>query len=705
MLYQQRQEITEDGFGKVTAVFRIADTYTNLFSGSPIEVDIFDFGSSKKTADTATGEQKEDEFDFSINSAKINTLEEYNAMVFTLECQASDRWVALFLHEGDTFTLGNVADKEFSGLARRKANARDLLWHGEEWDSNPDPIREWKFSAQSFGTAILDKLNIETETDDLVTTTGLIREAVADTAWLNANLVRPNLWAAYAETYHHGALNINVIFEKLRAIAETRIKTTIPDFALVFKPSNSGHKFMPAVPVQGSGSGEHRFKRYDGDSDLSHTLPFRLFDTTQGRQPYVSKSMLLPAALGEEWDKEHSWLRFANFTDLLYNFALAMGCSLIISETGGAGITVELVPLVGNAGSNVYIKDASTGDIDIQQLSNTDAASVYRADPGSYVVEGAEVIRTDVYSYPYASATATPPLGFDQNKLICVSVAPTLDDHEVRGWDFTAWGYSPWANATGYYTHSALLMYDASGGFVPAYSVICEVGGTAKHYLKLGDCINERLVIGSNKYSTEYSITMPYVSSFSNNADGSAASWKALKLWAGIELDGVSYTITDIERDFARWQTKIKLTNSSKYSFASTLPAVPTHAIKPPSDSGRTYTAGGTIEAGMPLSLIDTGEVYPLELFKGALNTYVGISTNSAAAGGQVGAVTSGFIKLRNFNASTAGAPVYWRAEGASHEPLLTDLETEEIYVRLGQAVDSLGTVELKDYLEYTHRK
>lgn len=705
MLYQQKQEIIEDGFGKVTAVFRIADTYPALFSGSPIEVDIFEFGSSKKTADTATGEQKEDEFDFSINAAKINSMSDYNAMVFALECQSSDRWVALFLHEGNTFSLGNVADKEFSGLARRKANARDLLWHGAEWSGEPEPLRDWKFSAQSFGTATLDSVNMDDVTDDEVTTQGIINEIMADSAWLTANVVRPNLWASHVDIYHHSAIAINAILEKFRLIAETRIKATIPDYTLTFEPCNSGHKFTPSIPTPAT-VGAYDFARYEPDTDMTHALPLRLFDSGSGRQGYVSKTMLSPVHADEVFDKAHSWLRFESLTDFLYNFALAMGCSLSITENGAAGVTVKFVPLVGNEGAAVYLKDATSGDIDIQQVSNTEKSSVYRADPASYIIEGMESVCVDEYSYPFADALLTPPNDVDANKLACVSIAPTLYDSQVKGRTFKPWGYSPYFLASSHYTHSGIHFYDEStGNFVPAYSVIYEIGGTAKNFLKLGDCINDRLVAGVNRYSIEYSVSIPYVSSFSNNADGSAPSWKTLKLWGGVSLDGVSYTITDIERDYSKWQTKIKLTNSSKYAFASTLPETPSRGIMPPRVQGAQYVAGEQIYSGVPMAMDPDGFAVVLLPWNSHMNRYIGVAVNDAAQGERVVAVDSGRVKLYGFSASNRGEPVYWRASGASHSPLLTDYETEEVSMRLGQAVDAQGTVELKDYSEITHRR
>ena len=183
-VYRQILQAEENGI-LVTEELIISDDYPSIFNPvGAIDVDIFEFGTSKKDLDK-NGAQQDDQFDFTLHAGKILTTDEQNCLTFILEAESLSRWCGYFIHETAVYTSGDLNDKEFSGKILPKLTGTDVKWDGAQWNDSPAPLREWKISAQTFSSAILDSCKLEDETVEGVINEGLLTQMLSDATWVH----------------------------------------------------------------------------------------------------------------------------------------------------------------------------------------------------------------------------------------------------------------------------------------------------------------------------------------------------------------------------------------------------------------------------------------------------------------------------------------------------------------------------------------
>lgn len=703
--YRQIKRKWEKGTGWVTAEMVISDSYANLFTQTGVEdVDIFKFNSSKEDLEK-NGAQKEDEFNFEMSDAKIKTTSDQDARDFVVTAETDNIWLALFVYETDPYTSGTVADKEFSGKIRSKISGQNIVSFGAQWGSNPNPLRDWKVSAQSLGAAVMESINMADKTVDSETVKGVLTEMAEDTTWVSDNVEDVESSKPGSLTYKtKNMIDMNIALEKLRGLVETRVKTDIPEFQLSFKASQSGFTFVPTEGKgDGSPKGGHHWAKWESRPDKAGRL--NLLDLTATEYlPYVSVNLFITGyGISDPDDKkelramekDYSFERYDNFKDFLYAIAPCFGCFCIIRNLSATHLEVEFVPKGDIDADEVFVCDYTGGDLDLQTEKVTE--KMYKGRANYVAVEGRDYYKVENgYSIPSEKFTQ----GSDEKgDLLALTVSPTLkgpsdwyESNSNRPHNFHN-TYNP--SSDPYFIHTAIYIkypLDEDYTFVtPAMQVVTVIDGDKYVYDNLAGCLNALSARNGLIHRAEYKRTIPWISRFSISPTGSNQSWKNCKVASIYTEDSREYLIAGIERDWDKYETLLRLTRSSKYNFANPIgtEAGIVYAGPERHPGAGSGIAGEALESGDAGMWGTDSKIYKMTAEHNNYGSYAGIIDNSVSEGGRVYLRNNEPVMNDEWE-FTPGKLVYVRTSdncNLSHESFLQKTDTEDLLICVGYAI------------------
>lgn len=712
-LYRQITRIG-DNAGEIVWEFVVSADYNELIGSTAeiSEVDIFDFESIKFDAEDNSLRQKEDELSFGMNEATISTPADEAAAALIKTSQYSDVWVALFAHDAtDWQATSRSADKLlFSGLIRRKSSGQDLIWHGDEWSNAPAPLRSWKYSAQSFGEAILDKVILPTKKDS---ETKEIKIGVLDKinlspiSSLKINYRSPNS-SGYSFSMFQNAIPMNDVIFSLVETAKAEIATKIPGFEMSVSFGHSSYLFGFEAP--------------------SDTAPELAGVQLAIQNVLIDHRLISPLKAADGMtiapDYAISWHRYENFTALLYNLAVCFGCQLKIKQTGAKSIHIDFKQVTDGIGEEVELIDASSATIDLQENEKWDDQGYY-CQASDLCNEGTDFCRKEegTDGETYLSRNKLP--GNYSNQFVerkgtpmPLCLAKTIQFVEVSGGmvsnPFSTPRFQNCDDPPGggnKKTHKAAwagMIYPFNADYYPVTRAFATVDGITQRFEKLSDLLNSKSIFQKKKYQTELKLELPFIKSL--RKAGGSPDIKNLQLFNRIKLDNVTYLITGIEIKPMEARVSLKLSNSSKFGLTQPLP--PT--ARPLGKTGiraedeldnsqpiETFLTAEAINAGDLVMLSSERKIKKYENKTENYGRYVGVAATSAVAGAQV--------VVRNSGTSAGvglsiGKPVYARIVGGVCKPspqrLTARSATEQTDICIGWA-KSVDTWELRPPIEF----
>lgn len=732
MQYRQKSEL-DDLNGRVYWEFVISDNYSDLFNPNPIDVDVFTFGSVKREGETSDSKQKDDEFDFTINEASIVTADDLAAVNLAKSGSSSDVWIALFEHESENFTPCDFNDKVFSGLIRRKITGDDLIWYGDQWSQTPNPIRTLKESAQDFGSAIFDKINLNDKTDENGNAkTGLLNTLTMSDIRATTGLTMLNMRSRLSQNpddwikvYFETPCLLNDVIKAICDKAVPIIQKSIPGFELTYKATESGYEYA----LQKLYADIHKLEIMPDTSFRA-----KLLDFTDGleRQPIIDWQLILkkdawfdtmPTVSDaknkftyDESGEALRWTRFETLTDLLYKIAICFGCVLRFKSITAIHLEMSFEPVFNNQGKAIYIIDSESANVDIQSAILTDADKYY-AKASEYCEEGYDYclkVEGDSYSEAYinkknnettkSTSTALPlsisvttqlidrnlfthpgnakDLQFLPQNTSLASNARlprrtslkkmTIAQNAYRGYAtiLTAWTGLIFKNTVDY-EDNLYLGSNINQYYSFAAQVSTKINGQAIWYNSLSDCLNSRASANGEIFKTDYKITVPYIKGVAVNSDGSGASLKNLAIFDLLTIDGKEYTVRAIEIKPNEGKLELTISQSSIYGFFASIPPTAGKIVGKLSGEALYSDLLAGSEQFQAGETIESGAPIMINL-DGEVINYVNIESNYRKFYGI--AVTSAAI----------GAPVYIKRGGI----ISTDLNLTvpfPVYLRFNQ--------------------
>lgn len=678
--YRQYFEMS-DYNGKVYWEFLIANNYTDLFTGIYSDVDIVEFGSVKIEGESLTLEQKEDEFDFEVNEVKIRTAADEACSLLMKQSEYTDVWVALFEHESPDFTTCNFNQMIFSGKVRRKASGQDIYWNGSQWNMNPSPLRSWKYSAQAFGAAVLDQVNLTSKKiDDETTVVGVLDEIGVGLIDLDIN---PVVAQGQTEKYK-GAARFDAVIESIIKRTEQRLQGKIPGLTINIIPSETG--FVYTRYAQSYGENDKRRMPLFGNNPLMGLMiDSRLIKPEKGDD-----------GITIEQDYQISWHRFESVTELLYNLAVCFGCVLRFRNISAVNLEISFEPVLGNSGKTLYLIDANSGDVDLQSTF-VSAEDMYYCQAMDICNEGISHCRKEDGYLSTEDKIST------KGTALPLSVSLTWQSVTDSRWNqYLIHQNCDTDNLETYKAAwTGMLAHFGTGTgwyFDIIEKVATTINGKSYWYNKLSDCLNNRISTNGEVFNIEYKITLPYIKSFSVNADGSQPSLHNLKLFDQTILDSKEYKIVQIEIKPRDGEIDIVLANTSRFGFVE--PTSPTSGIihgklpawilEQPAHETVKETSGTVLTNSRLVGYGSDGKLYPY-INKDSYGKYAGITIDNTEADSQV------YLKIegKEYTDMTLipGKPVYARYDSElghcvpTSARLMIPNSNENVDIRIGRAI------------------
>lgn len=673
--------------GDVIWEMLVSADYNSLFyaeneTTQVIDVDIFDIESLKFEGETLSLKQKEDEVSFSMDECKILTEADQAAADLIKTSEYNDVWIAIFEHEPTIENPNSYASRSFeamlfSGLVRRKASAQDIIWLGEQWGNTPNPLRTWKYSAQSFGTAVMDTVNLTSKRID----EDAVIEGVLDQITISPVLL-PIGRENYDPFQYDGAVSLNLVIEAIIAKTQERKQQQLPGLEIVLLPSETGFVFGSRGSESNAGSGYSRRIPLFNESLGGLWIDSRLI------KPLKNKDEITIAS-----DYAISWHRFESVTDLLYNLSVCLGTQLRIKNIGGKRLEIKFDPIDGDVGKSISFIDADKADIDIQS-TKVGSDELYYCQATDICNEGVSIcIKQDGYALSDDKISS--------QKSLPLSVSYTRqrvnDGGNWQGFVMQNCNYHTmishkmaWTGMMALFANSLNFDHSIISG------VATTINGKAFWYEKLSDCLNAKISANGEIFKSEYKIELPYIKSFRSSSN-QIASLRNLELFDKNVLDGKEYRITSIEIKPSDGKVSIRMSRSSRYGFVE--PSAPTFGkISIPVQSEdynnyqsvQTEIAGEAIEADMLVMRSSDGRIYKYRNIEANYGQYCGVAIETAEAGASVFIRNAGAV----YSASSlqVGMPVYARYDSntgitkASNLRLDNKSIDEQIDIRIGNA-------------------
>jgi hypothetical protein len=392
--------------------------------------------------------------------------------------------------------------------------------------------------------------------------------------------------------------------------------------------------------------------------------------------------------------------------------AVALGNQVIVRMEGSKKIKIEFRKVASSGMGDVSVIDADAASLDIQS-DKIDEQSGYYCQATSVNVEGYSTNSVDPYGY----IKSTDKIESSGAVSLPVSVSTTIqtvvpdfgitlpqncyvNEYQTINARFGSVDSKPMAWSG--------LMYGFSGAEIiddlPVLSIVAGVcnpiGNSPKWFVRLSECLNNRISEQSNVYTSDYKITVPYIKGL--RAEGGEPSIFALDLFGRVVLDDKEFVIVGYEIKPIDGEVDITLSRISRYAYFE--PETPSGKIEPPRDGGEDellspiiggLTAGEAIDAGDMVMIASDGTVMKYKPIEPNYGRYYGISTVNCAVGDNVPVRNSGI--QASSEAIAQGRPVYARIINsncvASTDRLNQRSETEQIDICIGYEISEYSWI------------
>jgi hypothetical protein len=633
--FRQRSTYFEDGFGRASVLFVMADSYDALFETVGTKTTgVFEVGSVKEDLDISEGVLAQDELTFDVIESAAVTTDDADAIDFFKAGQdpANKRFVALFLNASDLPTAPEITKAVFIGQMVPEQKGTDVKHHGGLWSTAINALRDWQARAATFMDEVINDISLRDliygNEDELVT--GI------DTTWETANVADRLGWHKSATGDPYGArearfsqlCSLNALLRVLADnLQQTLIDKGLGTYSITFPDMTFDWTVSPAryqIVDYGSGGAPawpsrhvQQTMRNPADRDPFVVKPadqvtLGLGDTTApDNQIWFSYRMVKPVGKSEQ---QHSFLRCRTFTELLYGLASSFGCFVRFVQPSEGSIEIHFVARKDMVKPPIYLRDIADADINLSVAGAEDAATPQRGIACRYARDGHDYFYYDnnesTNGGPQPSALMNE---VGDGDIALMTVSPTL----VYFWlvedarRFSYYGNLPF-NGVFYIgssiedyesrpdkgqpgLHTAIYVRTVVNGenvspdtetiYLPAALVHAKVDGLDMTFKSLTEYVNTITARDGQFFTAEYNLKVPYLNGFSPNADGSSSGWEHLQLGSTVILqeDGVDkeFVVSGIERSPADVETNIRLQLISRFAFSTPGDLVAVTAAEP----------------------------------------------------------------------------------------------------------------------------
>lgn len=669
--YRQTFTYYEDGYGAVTVLVVMSDSFAGLFeTDGTFETNVFVVDTSKNDLELSKGIAAQDEINIRVDESAAETDIDTDAVAFFRDAQdpATPRYIATFINTAALPDPPDVDDCEFIGQISTDLKANDTKHHGSQWGVDLNPTREWEGAASTFMDVSIEDIKLK----DLIY--GNVAEDVTgiDGTWETARVQDrlsyfkspPGDYWGIRETKFEKLVNLSALLRKLADnLEQTLTDRGVGTYSIIIDDVTFDVELSPArfAPAEGY------YYRYVGDIltpffAKTRILKRMVFDTGGPFQilvddqhvrglgdshtedtfsPYIHYRMVKPENKGEE---DLSFIKLDTFSDLLYEIAASFGMFVRFEQTSDTEIHVKWIARNDiNEAAQVYIRDASDGSLDLSVTETSDddkqhvgVSTRFTSDGEDYYVKNGEGVEGDSYKYRNRANSGVRPLLTVSNTYVSMEAGAT--DAGIR-FDRDNNGFLP--HNTVYYKNGVVEDYvahpdRATLGLTTALFI--EVAQSDEEYID-DDYIGlvhmpvgavhakideEDLVFGSLSeyvnhitgrdtqfFNAEYELTVPFLNGFSLNSDGSSPSWKHLQLGRHVVIEENSepreFIIVGIERSYQNLETKIKLHRSSRMAYS--VPGILAAPITPGIDFTATSSVGAASSETTRASFVATEEI------------------------------------------------------------------------------------------------
>jgi hypothetical protein len=736
--YKQTNSWREDGYGEVTILFVVSETYAGLFMSSITEANIFELEDVKRKINRGSGGSLETELNLSIDEAKVKTTSDIAALNFVKAAidPAIKRFAAIFINTG---SAGSPNNSLFTGLLQPEFEGEDHVWSGSDYDTVITPISRWSVQSKPYSEVAFEAVPMS----DLI-------DEISDT-WIATNVYDRN---GYFQNIDGGKttqvkieqlVSLDKVLRELADQMETKLNTGgFGSINLVFDESPLPGRWFPARWFTSLES-EYLYARYieSGETEWisSYYNVFKCFSddgialklnpdgsSSTDEQAFVSWGLfkLLDDEPNKDSAKEYMATRYESFFEFLEALALNFGCYLdtywedtstlhiafkrrqdfittqiylkTAAPTPKRKISPEIEEVIKVIGYSNYYSMEGPRTYGTSKTRLDDELTVSRIKDHHFVDDPGKAAKLFLTISP---TSFLPPFS-GRHRLRAQShvkyingVKETLPDYENFGLSTAIYIYVD--------AYPDFNSYQPTRYFTPVGMFALSHEGTDSQTSKLADYINYLNGVDDAASQIEYNIDVPYYYGFSENSDGSSPDWRVLDVGKKIVLDGVDYSIVEASWKMNEPLVSLVLQGIQRFDFDEPSAGLSLFSPKseglteilPPEGLDDIYiyhTAAEAITAGNVVSLKTDGTVELSRANNLHYGRFLGVAMFDADAGETVTIKTYGTY----YNADYSFTPgqIYIRNMAGSDFNLSQTIlqwkgTSEDMVVKVANAIDA----------------
>lgn len=600
----------EDGFGLHTVRVVVSDTYTGL-TAAGTEVVVLDARTARQDLDIDTGVFSEDEADMQLLEWASENADDQAAIDFVLAAQdaAQPRYLGIIHNPSATPTADEF---EFRGVIRTEMDWVDVEWGADEWVPPTVFLREWEISAGSYDVTAILRQALWSDPDE--GTTGLVDGINPATLGVRD---APGYFYTTGGSYGHREVRFGDLVS-LQDLIQALIDEASPaGVTMTYEPQQTGWKVSVAeiIPIYRTDVDRNlRWARiYNANAVESGgtVAPFRLPGLSTPIDLYSGKSPGDTYEIEVDWkllkghtDEEEpfSWKRFKTLDELIYSIAATLDSFVQFEYVSATDIRIRLVPRIDVDGEQIVLRSAIEAGGNVAQTGgNASERQAFAAASGRFARDGYAGYQYDA-GYLQKKEGSRPKV---DGELLPLSIAPTWVDFAEDPGDIEEVDVQPrWhqvmlpTNAIWYNgpttlhpkaaedppdprvntraMHTGMYLRFTAGanhGGLGIDGRVCSLpirafwapgeGVEFEQSERIAQYLNKVRGRDSAYFKKELNLVVPGMNGFLKNA---TASWTHCKLGNTFDYDGLTWTITGIERDYDGWQTRVRAYESSRYS-------------------------------------------------------------------------------------------------------------------------------------------
>lgn len=703
MKYRQTYNITEDLHGEQIINIIVSDIYSDLLSGGGSPVNILSLETIKQDLSLENDSYGIDELQFTIRETQCESLFDKQCLSFLLDAGGihNNRLIAVYFGAVDSDNL------RFIGKISSKIGGTDIYYVANLYETK-EQVREYKFTALSIDLSLLKKISFNSKiTKENGQQIDGLNDRISDVGLSNIFKHRRTIVEQGNYYYTNKLAKLTDVINYYFGIANTILNELGFGINIVLGYSELG--FKAGSVWYELAENIFTINKYG----IWSTFPdVELNPNSEFAIPFIDISLIRP----DDINKELSFLAISDLAEFISKLAKTFVCFPQIMTTDGINYEVTFKPYKAVVNNQyTYIAGYTDGSINISNQAVNKAneyigmANVYAADGhdiikvnGNYIkeksdklIKQAENIRNKYKQQEVAidryllttSNTLEEIFTQTQNNYIYINKPLNIwnKSTDVESWDTSIYQTISYSDDGGlyyipknnYFNNAIYRRSTAppnSNHLVvrPIMGILVKIDNEDMYFNTLSDYANYVYKRDKFYYQTEIELSVPFWNGFSNNVDGSNASWRFAKLgnkvkigktlkkyiggqWEDVYLEK-DYIITGVEINLNTPFTKIKLQNIDRFNFThytGSNPAITEEETQGGTITGnnvvlRTYTAGENIGKGNAVSILNN------IAYKSKINVVndesvmVGIATNDAITNSAVIVQISGVYAYPN---------------------------------------------------------